>query len=288
MKVSLWLGLLAWLTLTNPAHAELGDGTRGGGAQIEAAFRLRAIELIQSVANSSEADRICPAETMSKGIQATKIAIVDELVDPDTGKPLNGRNLDAWASPGLLQLLRNTWAAYLDPFKNGSPKSVDALVLHEVYRTTGGRCSDDDFLISSRVMGLLSMPTKFAQIFAITGSQPNLFLFGSDNERKCFIFCDGKLEAGAAVTCAFLWPKSDRQQDYEFRLVRGTVELTPQGAFLREKFNLMMRPLLVAEFTQLVNLLNFATAASPFYVVFDLQYGRWSYGFDLSNLIKLP
>lgn len=290
------LALILWLASVgtafgvqeDPAHRGSGDGTRGGGAQLEAAFRLRATELIQSVSNSTEAAQLCPAEALRTGLDATQILIVDELTDPETGKPIAGRKLDAWANPGQLQLLRSAWTAYLDPFQSNPAKSVDALILHELYRTTSGHCNDDDFRLSRQAMGYLRLPSKFAQIFAFMGTQPAVRLLNTDMEQTHYTYCDVTPDLGATLTCAFLWPRSIQQPELDLRIVRGTVEVIGGDPVLREKFSLNVRPLSREESRQLLNLLAFVAAERPFYLVFDLQFARWAYGYDLQNLINLP
>lgn len=286
MKLA-FLGAIAWLGLILTAHEGWPDGTRGGGAQIEAAFRLRAVELIRSIADSPKANALCAAEVMSSGLRSVKIRIVDELIDPATGKSLTDKNLDAWTSPGDMQLLKPSWAGYFDPSRASFDGSVDTLVLHEVYRSTG-TCDDDKFQISDQILSLLTLPTRYAQVFAVTTSQPSLRLSSGNDDRKHFVYCDAKPEIGLVTTCAFLWPKSEVQQDYDFNLIRGTIQASVPNPILQETFSLQMRPLAAAEFIQISNLLAFASEQNPFFIVFDLQYGLWAYGFDLTHLIKLP
>lgn len=156
MKVSLnsmkWaLGLSAILGSVAPICFAAGNEGSGGGAQIESAFRIRAYELISRIAATPAADALCPASTMQDALEGTKIRVVDQLVDPQTHQPITNQKLDAWTTSGEMQLKQASWARFLNFPILVSGKSVDVLILHEVYRATAGKCDDNNFKISDKI-----------------------------------------------------------------------------------------------------------------------------------------
>ncbi len=279
------LSILLIAALPFQAHA---GRESGGGAQIEGAFRMRAYELINSISVSPKADTLCPADLMRSSLRATKVRVVDELIDPSNGKSLADQNLDAWTVPGDMQLLKPSWAKFLDPANAQTGKSVDVLILHETYRSTGGTCDDEGFKISDHILPLFTQPTKYSQLFALTGPQDPEFS-NHNTYRNHFTYCNADPVEGAQIICAILYPIGASQPQYEFHLVQGSVGAGRHGSkIVWEHLSIAMRPLTAAEFQQLLNLLAFASPTNPFYAVFDIQFGGWSYGFDLANLIKLP
>jgi|GEM_PF-6375908 len=144
--------LVFGLTFASTANAGV-DG--GGGAQIESAFRLRAYGLIAKIADNAQATQFCSATTLQNALDHAKIDIVRELLNPQTGRPIT-QILDAWTIPGDIQLLQRSWQNLVGTNASGNTsKSVDQLILHEVYRATGS-CDDEQFKISDRVFGYLS------------------------------------------------------------------------------------------------------------------------------------
>lgn len=154
-------------TLTVVAAANLafaGNEGSGGGSEIESTFRLRASILIDEVAKSREADKLCSSENLRSSLDKTRIEIVEKLINPATHRPVS-RSLDAWTSPGEIQLLRSSWVSYFDSsYIPSNGKSIDALILHEVYRATAGKCLDDRFVLTSRVLPLLEQPDPCTRI----------------------------------------------------------------------------------------------------------------------------
>lgn len=282
------LSLLLVFAIPLQAQALMGRES-GGGAQIEGAFRMRAYELINSISASPKADALCPSDVMRTSLRATKIRIVDELIDPSTNQSLANQNLDAWTVAGDMQLLKTSWMKFLDPASTQVGKSVDVLILHETYRSTKGACDDEGFKISDHILSLFSLPTRYSQVFALTGPQ-NLEFSGHNTYRNHYTYCSADPVPSAQIICTILYPVSAYQQQYEFHLVQGDIVGLGSGGLplIREHLAVAMRPLSAAEFQQILNLLAFASTANPFYAVFDIQSGNWSYGFDLANLIKLP
>ena len=133
------------------------------------------------------------------------------------------------------------------------------------------------------------MPTKYSQVFALTRrEEPD---FSSHNTyRTHSTYCSGELTQGGQIICAILYPVGQAQPQYEFHLIQGSVSGfgMDRNPLIQEHLSIAMRLLNAAEFQQIENLLAFTLATNPFYAVFDIQSGQWSYGFDLSNLIKLP
>lgn len=283
------ISLSLLLAFAIPFQARAVGRESGGGAQIEGAFRMRAYELINSISDSPRADAICPADLMRTSLRATKVRVVDELMDPSTGKSLTSKNLDAWTVPGDMQLLKDSWSRFLDPASSQVGKSVDVLILHETYRSTAGRCDDEGFKISDHILSLFALPTKYSQVFALTGNQ-NPDFSNHNTYRNHYTYCNSAPVQGAQIICAVLYPSSAYQLQNEFHLVQGDVSGFGSGGspLVREHLSIAMRPLTPAEFQQLLNLLAFVSPTNPFYTVFDMQSGNWSYGFDLANLIKLP
>lgn len=283
------ISLSLLLAFAIPFQARAVGRESGGGAQIEGAFRMRAYELINSISDSPRADALCPADRMRTSLRATKIRVVDELIDPASGKSLATENLDAWTIPGDMQLLKDSWSKFLDPASSQVGKSVDVLILHETYRSTAGRCDDEGFKISDHILSLFALPTKYSQVFALTGSQSPDFS-NHNTYRNHYTYCNSEPVQGAQIICAVLYPMGAYQAQNEFHLLQGDVSGFGSGGnpLVREHLAIAMRPLTPSEFQQLLNLLAFASPTNPFYSVFDMQSGNWSYGFDLANLIKLP
>lgn len=282
------ISLTILLAATLPLQANAGRES-GGGAQIEGAFRMRAYELINSISLSPAANSLCPADLMRSSLRATKIRVVDELIDPSSGKTLSSENLDAWTVPGDMQLLKSSWTKFLDPASPQIGKSVDVLILHETYRSTAGSCDDEGFKISDHILPLFALPTKYSQVFALTGRQEPEFS-NHNTYRSHFTYCNSAPVQESQIICTILYPVGAYQSQYEFHLIQGDVKGVGSGGnpLIREHLSIAMRPLTAAEFQQLLNLLAFATDSNPFYAVFDIQSGGWSYGFDLANLIRLP
>jgi hypothetical protein len=131
-----------------------GDGS-GGGGRIEALFRSRAYSMISKIAKTPEADSLCPAAIIRSSFEKTKIRIVTQLTNPATGKPIDEVGLDAWTVPGDMQLLGSSWSAnFAGAYYTDS--GITTLILHEIYRSTGGICDDENFKISAAVADLIA------------------------------------------------------------------------------------------------------------------------------------
>src|SRR5690606_10208446 len=91
------------------AHAG-NDG--GGGSRIESAFRLASASLIQAISSNEAANKLCSGEVIQKGLNSSKIRVVDVLYDLNTGKEIKDQHYDAWTRPGTIQLKKRVWTDY--------------------------------------------------------------------------------------------------------------------------------------------------------------------------------
>ncbi len=151
------IAVVSLLAVSMPAFAgSPGAKEGGGGAQIEAAFRLRGYSMIADIADNPRANLMCPATLLRHALDHSTIKIVDQLVNPYTGKPVSPM-LDAWTIPGYIQLKQSSWEFLVSPFAPPyvHGRSVNMLILHELYRATG-RCNDNNFRISERVIPLIT------------------------------------------------------------------------------------------------------------------------------------
>lgn len=164
MFASLLLGTCFALTGSNVSFAG-ADGS-GGGAQIAAAFRLRAEGLLMRIEATPAANALCSAELARKALGSTAVRVVDRLIDPTTHKPITDQKLDAWTVPGDIQLRFHSWDWLFNPYSGTDVTATDVLILHEVYRATAGECIDDNFEISQRIPAmLLKTPTPMPQAY---------------------------------------------------------------------------------------------------------------------------
>ena len=156
MNQSIRLAAIAIVSacLGMPSFAQ--SGASGGGAEIESAFRLRGTELIRAITGNPVAEAKCSTQVMQASLEKSKIRIVDVLVNTDTGLKITHQKLDAWTKVGDIQLLSESWEKFFTERRLQNGKSVDALILHEIYRSTG-ICDDESFKISANVMQLLNL-----------------------------------------------------------------------------------------------------------------------------------
>jgi hypothetical protein len=270
------LGLAGLVLTTSPAFA-VKEG--GGGAQIESAFRLRGTELIAAIAQSPEADKLCSATVMKTGLDGSKIRVVDRLINPVTGKPIVGQDLDAWTTPGDMQLLLSSWDQFFDVDVSHTGKSVDTLILHEIYRTTV-LCNDNNFKISENILKLLNLSNKYSKTY--TFSYPAMI---SGIPAK-FAVCDHPLAAGpVTVKCAYVgYYYDDRVEIQAVKLNADSKEwdrdydAQPEAEFdIKDHF-------LQGEGVEIQNLYKQASPDLPFIIVSDLQTGTGAYGLDPTHL----
>ena len=136
------------------AIAEVGGSNGGGGAQIESAFRLRANELIAKVAANPTANALCTATAMKEALLNTTIRVTKEIDDP-RGRCKADQLFDACSYPGDMQLKHDSWLRFFDETKTRpEDRSVEALILHEVYRVTRD-CNDEGFRLTDEALKAL-------------------------------------------------------------------------------------------------------------------------------------
>jgi hypothetical protein len=268
------------LLSSTPTLAVTGGNGSGGGARIEGAFRIRAYELIAKVADSPAADALCPAAILKAALEKSEIAVVDKLVDPVSKTPIVDKALDAWTTPGRIQLLQTAWTDFLRLGSNQAERSVDVLILHEVYRATSGLCSDENFAISGKVLPLFNSSKRFSEVYKIAyrNAGPNAFP-GWDN-----LYCEEPVIEGVPVTCL-------DSRAGGLRIIRGVAStgsslLGKVWSFTTSRVR-QSRSFLISEQQQLWRLLNYVSPDHPLYVIIDLQTHTMSYGFDMTNLIKI-
>lgn len=150
------IGLLSFtLSFESLAFAGIKEG--GGGTRVEAAFRIRARELIEALAKRDAATALCPAAEMREAL-ASEIRVVGEIVDPH-GRCVPIKEVDACTYPGDIQLKQQPWEGFLSHTHNRTgARGTDALILHEIYRATKN-CNDDKFVITEQVYPLVESVT---------------------------------------------------------------------------------------------------------------------------------
>lgn len=264
------------LSSTPTLAADIGGNGSGGGARIESAFRIRAYELISKISDSPAADALCSATVLKTALESSEIAVVDKLVDPVSKSPIVDKALDAWTTPGKIQLLQTAWIDFLKLGSNQAERSVDVLILHEIYRATNGICNDEKFAISGKVLPLLNGPKRFSEVYKLAygtvGSWENLY-------------CEEPVKEGVEVSCL------DSRAD-GLRIVRG-VGIIQHGWLVGKVWSFetsrvrQSRPFHFNEQQQFWRLLRYISPDHPLYVIIDLQTRTMAYGFDMSNLIKI-
>ncbi len=262
-----------------------GQGSQtGGGAQLESAFRLRGIELISSVANSPAANNQCSYTVMKIGLESTKIRVVDTLIDPSTHFPITNQNLDAWTSPGDMQLLERSWRLFLNSSYVPAPmgKSVDTLILHEIYRSTGV-CDDENFKISDSVLELIRTSVKLSKEFDFKYSR-----YGGDyifNQQLDHFtdYCTGDFVDGTKMVCLSYLRYTD--SSLQISLTQGTWKQVRRESYLDERKVLGTYSLNINQTNSFKNMLQNMSPDLPFKIIMDLQAGTAAYGFDASRLI---
>ncbi|MGZ6468719.1 MAG: hypothetical protein ACXWQJ_15575 [Bdellovibrionota bacterium] len=302
------------------ASAE-GPSGSGGGALIEAAFRLRAGQLIAKIATSPEANQLCSADLMAGSFQKTKIRVVDELIDPSTGKAPVDTNLDAWTIPGDMQL-KKEWQEFFRHSEAREGRSLDILILHEIYRTTK-TCNDDQFAISEKIPPLFALPSSSTQVYRLTTKiSPDNFtiyaykkkssaLDGGDSYYSsdfavCNLSISDKKNIGKTITCLVLANNNDTHNMDNISFAVGTSLV--QGKLTRyrktiAKENYKLEDIDVS-FQEnipqppgdsfrysgretLMNMLTQVSAEHPLYLVYDTESDAWSYGLNLAKLKPL-
>lgn len=272
-RLSRILGVLALALLANSSPALAGGADGGGGAQIESAFRLRAYDLISRVGATPTANAVCAASVMQDALDHTRIRVVRQLINPGTHKPITDRDLDAWTVQGDMQLL-HSWARYLnDTATPASGQSIDVLILHEVYRATGGLCDDEYFKISQHIPELLKQPTQYSMIMKLSYAESRAG--GHDGK-------DGHWVSWQA------WVAFEKADGGGIRAIvyekQGSVEeLTVSGSSI----SFSSGPLSRRDATRLKNLILATDSAHPLYIVYDMQQASISYGMDLAHLFTL-
>ena len=283
--------LIAFLAmlLAGPNFAVAGGNTSGGGNRIESSFRLKSLELIYRVSIVPAAEKICGSPILSNALSSAKLRVVPALLNPQTGEPIR-EELDAWSIPGDIQLLNKSWEKFLPLDKTASDRSVDKLVLHELLRATGDVCGDDNFEKSSQIFALIeASPTRFSVVYELsqtfddvensressTGSEGDLWI--RDGKMACT-----KKKGASGNTCFFINIFSETKAAVVSGKVKG-------DTFHLDKYAkaAQTRRLTKGEAAQILTLMSYASEQRPLYVVIDLQTGIWSYGMDVSNLIRL-
>lgn len=301
--------------LSASAFAREGTVGGGGGAHIEAAFRLRAQTLIGQIENSPSASALCAAADMREALKS-KIRVVDQLIDSATGQPPKETNLDAWTVPGDLQLLKTSWEKFFKAEEVKTGRSVDVLVLHEIYRATKS-CNDEQFAISDKIFGLLEEPGIDSLVLKLGYKHPegeHTSIHFTDRKgvpydpskySPAYIFstvtlCDMNIWTKAAVgKTANCMSISDEDTDsgtvYGMRFLRATVKKVIKHSFQIE-VQLFVHdappPLLesrvdVSTLRLFENFTKGISTARPIYFVYNMEYGFWSYGFSTSRLTRL-
>lgn len=286
-------GLMA-LLLVVPAlsHARGGDGS-GGGAQIESAFRTRAAGLIDRISRSSAADALCSANTLQATLDSARIDIVDQLIDPQTHRQVTRPNLDAWTTPGYIQLLKGPWTHYVDPAAIVTGRSVDVLILHELFRATGGACLDDNFVNTDRIFPLLAqLQAKYSKTFQFSCNATAQLSGYNQNHGSTYystaIFCDQVPENGQPVSCMFLeYYGGFSESPRDMGVVQAPFTSDPLNFAKAATLDLKSKTLTESQLSAISTLLQFISPSQPFYVVIDTQTGTWFYGLDKSNLDQL-
>ncbi len=252
-----------------------GSGTSGGGAEIASQFRLRGTDLINAVEQSPAANALCSAQEMRTGLDGTKIRVVDIIINSETNQPVTDQSLDAWTTPGDMQLLRTSWATFFNPTLPNNARSIDTLVLHEIYRATG-KCDDNNFIISDKILKLLKLSNKYEEEYK--------FNFAYKSGGITFVKNVGWVKA---LLCATV-PTGDIDnvcaifRENTIQIVSGPIrnndldlyKYTTKAIFETKK----MRDIL--------NLTSRTDAELPFYIYLDLQTGHGSFGLDPTQLTQ--
>ncbi|MDR3607392.1 MAG: hypothetical protein P4M08_08430 [Oligoflexia bacterium] len=298
MIVRNWVILASLLSLQAAPHAFALAGAEGsgGGSRIESAFRLSGSNLIQAVASNVETNRLCPSDVMQRGLDRAKITVVNTLVDGNTGKPIEDQHLDAWTRPGSIQLRYGAWVQYIHDDSTFDPAATDALILHEIYRSTG-QCDDDTGALSTTVYQLLTQPQKpvpapvdhqFDRLFVFKYSVNDWHPYyttpaghgetiTTDVEAAAcespFSFKSPK----AGIRCAIIAHVEEEVEYAVLLLVTTTADASMP-------FSVMSKTVLGWSRGTLDNQLGFVAPNSPLYMIFNFESGAISCGPDLNHM----
>lgn len=277
---------------------------------------------MSKVAASPDADQLCSADLMRTSLQATKIRVVDELIDSNTGKAPADPNLDAWTIPGDMQLLKASWDEFFQHPKVQLGRDLDVLILHEIYRTTK-TCNDEKFAISEKIPPLFLLPSSSARIFRLTHKvSPDDFtvyaykgkytpldggdLFYSSDFAICNLSISDKRNIGKPITCLVLANNDSPLNLDNVSIAVGTSLVKGKLARYRKtiaKENATFEDIDVTALENipqppgdsfrfqrdtLKNLLTQVTDDHPLYLVYDSESDSWSYGLNLAKLKSLP
>lgn len=143
--------IFAMAVITSAAHA---GREGGGGSQIETVFRLRAVGIIDRIKGQQDADKLCSAKTLRAALDKTKVRLREKIIDK-RGNCSKQELLEACTYKHDIQLLEVKWATHLSPAATPETReSVDAFILHELYRATGS-CNDDNYVLTMQAVPLL-------------------------------------------------------------------------------------------------------------------------------------
>lgn len=296
LTLTLSLGLLLGAT------AFAGSGTSGGGARIESMFRVRAYELISKVGRSPGAESLCSSAAMREALETSTVRVVDTLMDGDTTVD---RALDAWTVPGDIQLKTASWEKYAVGDRAPEDKSLDGLIIHEVYRATG-TCDDNRFVISQKVIDLIysnALQPRTSQMltFKYKGTISTSYSKQGGIHRTKMVMCDAPISEASLnddINCLeFLeygdgyskgkgnvWhgkleKNIDSQPQTEFAIYFPGIEAeTPEFGF----------DLPTSHKDKIKTLYGMASVSKPFYLMVDEDTGSISYGLNPERLVTLP
>lgn len=278
------------IILLSPTAFSGGVEGGGGGSRLASAFRLTAFELIHRIAKVPEAEALCASTQMEDGLNHSKIQVVDTLVDLNTGLPVEDQHLDAWTKPGYIQLRLGAWWRYLSIDYRLDP-GVNALVLHEVYRTTT-TCNDDNGQLSSKVIQLFSQPTtshsgtKYSKLFSFKYPVDIKVMSYKNPDDSYQTFAVGALaceepfdieKPTAGIKCAFFGQDPSS--------VISIVVTTSKPSW---PMNTLIRVIVLArpggQWFKFANAVRVASKDQPLHMLFDAQTGQLAYGFDRAHL----
>ncbi len=297
-----------FLVLVLISSVSYGSQGRGGGSRVAGAFRLRAYEIIKRISLNPNAEMLCASSVMIQALGNSEVRVVPDLIDLVTKLSVNDPRLkkpseflDAWSMPGDIQLL-NTWKDFVDAEKSKEGDSVDLLVLHEIYRSTGNVCLDERNLRSTQVISLLSVPLRHSKIYKFNHLVQDVRTIARGSLRpQSRQVCDLELKSinvGKVATCLYLATEMyftgsglSQETHYFVRVVMGKYKIENENHWFyvdELKFKALDQlygssPLSNADHQSIGNLLNYFSEA-PFYLVLDMDSGTAALGYNLQNL----
>lgn len=286
------LAILGLLFLSINAFATDGGDGSGGGTQIESAFRLRAYEMIGMVRASHDANALCANELLLTTINTTRIDVVDALMSD--GQPIRDRNFDAYTTPLHIQLLKPSWKGFFEaPSAPVRGRSVDALILHETLRATGGACDDEGFVLSTRMMSYFREPAHYSQIFEFR-YKTELAQFPGWWELKPQVVCVNPVVIGQENICAGLF--KSRHWGGAIGIAFGTITSSGSALQIGDGISDPIRykssgpnndegTSAVERYEQAVNSM---TEEESMYLTYDRLTGYLAWGLDPAVLNRLP